>query len=84
MPEAFDYFRLEKNVLALNPDSSNCRERIADVRRLMDQACDSRTITLPEWRSLQERVSHVQATCADVRPGAWRCPPPLPQSNTRP
>ena len=83
MPEAFDYLQLQANVQALNPDSFNCRESIADARRSMDQACDIHAITVSEWRSLQERVSHVQAMCAYARPGAWRYPPPLPQCNTR-
>lgn len=75
MPKVLDYVLLETYLLALDSQSIDCRERIAGMRHLMDQACDSRAITLSQWRSLLERVSLVQAKCVDIRPDAWRRPP---------
>lgn len=78
MSEVFHYARLEAFLLELDSKAVDCREKIASMRRMMDRACDDRTITLREWRSLLEQVSLIQARCMDIQPDAWRRPPLLP------
>ena len=84
MTEILDYVRLEAFLLALDSKEMDCRGRITTMRHMMDRACDSRTITLAQWRSLLERVSLVQARCVDVQPDAWGRPPLLPRSSDQP
>lgn len=66
MSEVYDYGRLEALFLGLDVSATDYRERIATLRHLMDEACDKRTITLSQWRTLLERVSHHQANCLSL------------------
>lgn len=84
MPEVLDHARLEALLRALDSKAIDCRQQIAAMRRLMDQACDSRTISLSQWRSLLEQVSLLQARCVDIQPDAWRRPPALPGIGEQP
>lgn len=79
MPEVLDHAQLEALLRALDSKAIDCRQQIAAMRRLMDQACDSRIISLSQWRSLLEQVSLLQARCVDIQPDAWRRPPALPR-----
>lgn len=84
MSDVLDYVQLETYLHALDPKSFDCREDIAMMRHMMDRACDSKTITLSEWRSLLERVSLIQARCVDIQPEAWRRPPLTPRDSEQP
>lgn len=79
MRDGIDYVQLAAFLQSLDSKSIDCRERIAAMRKMMDQACDSRVITLSQWRALLERVSLVQSRCLDTNPDAWRHPPVLPR-----
>jgi hypothetical protein len=54
---------LEKMLVEINPASPGCREQITQLRRHMDEACDSGKITIKEWRALLDRVAVVQSKC---------------------
>jgi hypothetical protein len=75
MTIALDHDQLESLLLRLNPTDLQCRAKILQLRRLMDEACDQRAITMKQWRSLLERISFIQAKHALIEPGAWRRPP---------
>jgi hypothetical protein len=68
------YQTLEQTMLSLDPSSMNCREKIADLRRLMDESCDLGLLTLQQWRTLLDKVSLVQEKCARHEPDGWRVP----------
>lgn len=57
------YTELETAVLTLDPALHDCRLRIADIRREMDEACDHGKITLGQWRGLLVRVADIQSRC---------------------
>lgn len=75
MQASLNHVQLESLLRELDSTAPDCREKIATMRRMMDEACDKRSITLSQWRSLLERVALVQANCFDLRPDAWRHPP---------
>lgn len=75
MQVSFNHLQLESLLQELDSQAADCREKIVMMRRIMDEACDKRSITLAQWRSMLERVALVQAKCVDLRPGAWRHPP---------
>ena len=55
---------LESSVLQLDPEGRDCKLKIIDLRRVMDQACDHGNITITQWRTLLDRVAEIQAKCA--------------------
>jgi hypothetical protein len=67
--------QLETLLLQLDPADLDCRAKIKQLRRLMDEACDQRTINMQQWRTLLERISFLQARHALLAPDAWRHPP---------
>ncbi len=75
MTTALNHDQLETLLIWLNPSDSDCRLKIAELRRSMDQACNQRAITTQQWRSLLDRVSLVQAKLIRLDPDAWRHPP---------
>lgn len=65
------YHQLQSMILDLDPMSHDCQIKIADIRHLMDAACDSRTITISQWRTLLENISLLRsrsggADCLDA------------------
>ena len=56
---------LESSVLQIDPDAHDCRLKIMDLRRVMDQACDHGNITITQWRALLDRVAAIQAKFAE-------------------
>lgn len=74
MSIALDHHQLEKFLLRLNPAELDCRAKILQLRRLMDEACDQRTINISQWRSLLERISLIQANHVRFEPDGWRHP----------
>ena len=50
-------------ILKLDPDAHDCRIRIGDLRRQMDEACDVGKISLAQWRNLLDQVAAIQARC---------------------
>jgi hypothetical protein len=75
MSTALNHDELEERLIRINPPELGCRGRIAELRRLMDEACYQRTITMSQWRSMLDRISLVQAKLVRVEPDAWRRPP---------
>lgn len=84
MSEVFDYVRLEVCLQELDWTAIDCREKIAAVRHMMDISCDSRIITLAQWRSLLERVSLIQAKCVHTQPDSWRRSTAVPGNGNKP
>lgn len=74
MTNALNYDQLETVLLSLSPGAPDSRVKIAQMRRSMDEACDQRTITILQWRSLLDKISLVQAKLALAEPNAWRNP----------
>jgi hypothetical protein len=54
---------LEKMLAEIDPASLECRVQITQLRRHMDEACDSGKINIKEWRALLDRVAVVQSKC---------------------
>ena len=75
MPTALNHDQLEALLIWLNPSEPDCRMKIVELRRSMDEACDQRTITISQWRSLLDRISLLQAKLARFDPDGWRHPP---------
>jgi hypothetical protein len=75
MSIALNHDQLETLFLQLDPAGLDCRAKIIQLRRLMDEACDQRTINMQQWRTLLERISFLQARHALLAPDAWRHPP---------
>jgi hypothetical protein len=57
------YYQLESMILHLDPTSYDCRMKMADIRHLMDTACDNRAISIRQWRVLLEHISSLQSLC---------------------
>jgi hypothetical protein len=51
------YYQLESMILKLDPAAHDCRATFAEIRQLMDTACDNRTITIRQWRVLLDSIS---------------------------
>jgi hypothetical protein len=83
MSIVLDYDQLETLLLRLNPTDLDCRVKIAQLRRLMDEACDRRAINMQQWRNLLERISFLQARHALLAPDAWRHPPTSDSDSTK-
>ncbi len=66
--------QLEMLLLRLEPTDLDCRAKILQLRRLMDEACDQGTVNMQQWRSLLERISCLQARHLLLSPEAWRHP----------
>lgn len=66
------FIEFEAAILKLDPTAYDCRLKIADVRRQMDKACDVGKISLAQWRTLLERVAHLQSRCIPEKKG--NCP----------
>lgn len=62
-PSLTNFVEFESVILQLNPEAHDCRLKIADLRRQMDEACDLGKISLTQWRSLLVRVAEKQARC---------------------
>ena len=75
MTTALNHDQLEALLVWIIPSEPDCRIRISKLRRLMDEACDQRTITMHQWRSLLDRVSILQAKLVQFEPDGWRHPP---------
>jgi hypothetical protein len=84
MSIVLDHDQLETLLLQLNPTDLDCRVKIAQLRRLMDEACDQRTINMQQWRTLLERISFLQARHALLAPDAWRHPSTSDIDSTKP
>jgi hypothetical protein len=84
MTIALDNGQLEILLLQLNPSALDCRTNILRLRRLMDEACDQRTINMSQWRALLERISLVQAKHVQFEPDGWRYPPISDNCSTNP
>jgi hypothetical protein len=54
---------LEALILQLDANAHDCRLKIAALREEMDGACDRQEISLSEWRSLVDAVSHTRSLC---------------------
>lgn len=54
---------LETAILKLDPTLHDCRLKIADLRRQMDEAFDQGKISIVQWRALLDRVAAVQSRC---------------------
>ena len=74
MNSALTHDQLEVLLVWITPSEPDWRLKIAVLRGLMDEACDQRTITMRQWRSLLERVSMLQARISQFEPDAWRRP----------
>jgi hypothetical protein len=83
MSIVLDHDQLEALLLRLNPTDLDCRAKIAQLRRLMDEACDQRAINMQQWRNLLERISFLQARHALLAPDAWRHPPTSDSDSTK-
>jgi hypothetical protein len=81
MPMALTHNELEALLVRLKPGELDCRAKIVQLRRLMDEACDQRTVTLHQWRSLRERISLVQAEHVQFEPDGWGYPPIVPEGS---
>ena len=57
------YIELDAAVLAIDATAHDCRLKISELRRKMDEACDQGTITITQWRELLDRVAKLQARC---------------------
>lgn len=55
---------MERILAEIDPASPDCRQQIMQLRRQMDEACDSGKITIKEWRALLDRVAAVQSKCS--------------------
>ena len=74
--------KLEAAISCLDHTAYDCRIKIADIRRLMDAACDRGAITLNQWRCMMEAVGEIQAKCSAVDPNAgWNLPKRPAQSD---
>jgi hypothetical protein len=71
---ALTHEQLEALLLRIKPADEECRAKIAQLRRSMDEACDHKTISMQQWRSLLERVSIIQAKLVQLEPDGWRRP----------
>ena len=49
--------------------ATNRPERIGDLRRRMDAACDVGDLTIREWRALIEKVAAARAETPIAKPG---------------
>lgn len=58
-----DHDELEAMILGLDPSAQDCRMKIADVRRQMDEWCDKGVISIKQWRRLLDLISERQAKC---------------------
>lgn len=54
---------LESSLLRIDPEANDCRIRITDLRRAMDEACDQGNITITQWRSMLDRIANLQSRC---------------------
>ena len=50
MQASLNHVQLESLLRELDSTAPDCREKIATMRRMMDEACDKRSITLSQWR----------------------------------
>lgn len=57
------YIELDAAILAIDSTAHDCRLKISELRRKMDEACDHGTITITQWRELLDRVAKLQARC---------------------
>ena len=65
----------EAAISKLDHTAGDCRNNIADIRRLMHAACDRGDISIHQWRTMMEALGEVQAKCAVVNPNAgWNLP----------
>jgi hypothetical protein len=55
---------IEKMFAEIDPASPGCRQQIMQLRRQMDEACDSGKITIKEWRAMLDRIAAVQSKCS--------------------
>ena len=75
MANALNHDQLEALFVQINQCEPDCRVKISELRKEMDAACDQRTISTTQWRSLLERISILQARLVRLEPDAWRQPP---------
>lgn len=66
------FIEFESAILKLDPAAHDCRMKIADIRRQMDEACDVGKISLAQWRILLDRVAHLQSRCVPEK--KWQSP----------
>ena len=59
---------LAEELDAIDPLAPNRPERIGDVRRRMDAACNVGELTIREWRALIEKVPAARAQAPLARP----------------
>lgn len=84
MSTSLNHDQLEILLLRLNPTDLDCRAKIVQLRRLMDAACDQRSVNMQQWRSLLDRISLVQAKHVQYEPEASRHPRTLASGQTKP
>lgn len=60
---------LAEELDAIDPQAANRAERIGDLRRRMDAACDVGGLTIKEWRALIEKVAAARAEAPIAKPG---------------
>jgi hypothetical protein len=84
MTVALDIEQLEILLLQLDPSALDCRAKIVRLRRMMDEACDQRMISISQWRSLLDRISVAQAKHAQRDPDGWRYPVISHDCSTKP
>lgn len=68
-PSLTHFIEFESVILKLDPESHDCRLKISELRRHMDEACDVGKISLIQWRVLLVRLGEMQARC--VAAGKW-------------
>lgn len=59
---------LAGELAAIAPEDANRLERIGDLRRRMDAACDVGDLTIREWRALIEKVAATRSEAASGSP----------------
>ena len=60
-PNFPSYVELQSMVLSLDPAANDCRLHVVEIRRLMDESCDHGNMSMPQWRTLLDRVAEIQA-----------------------
>jgi hypothetical protein len=76
MEPALNHHQLEARLICLNPSELGCRVKIAELRRLMDAACDQRIITVLQFRSLLEKIALVHEKLVPAELDSLRHPLP--------
>jgi hypothetical protein len=59
---------IEKMLSEIDPQKPDCNQRIALLRRHMEEACECGVISFKEWRQLVDPVAALQARCASSIP----------------